>query len=117
MSSPKPTTVKSESTLKQMGRKFASLRERLDRKNGSQTPSSNISQSYHDSETESIHKSPHKLSATVEESISPLVEPKEVAVSSYPVALNAPNTQSRQSLVSHKSKGKPDSNDISPNDE
>jgi hypothetical protein len=92
------------------------------KKKASRVLSSSSSQSPHTSETGSIHKHTQKPSITIEETISPALEPidEPVVVGALPYAqasLHAPNVQSRQSLSSHRSKGSLSSNLISSNNE
>jgi hypothetical protein len=88
------------------------------KKRSSRILSSNSSPSLHSSEGESIQKHSHKPSITIDESTLPVFEVADSSALSHPQALlQAPDAQSQQSPISHKSKGSNTSNRISPHNE
>jgi hypothetical protein len=65
-----------------------------------------------------MQKHGHKPSITIDESTLPVLEAADASALSHPqVLLQAPDTQSRKSLTSHKSKGSVTSTRVSPHNE
>jgi hypothetical protein len=115
MSSSRPTKVKPEGLKKKIGHGFRGL---FGKKRPSRIPTSNSSESLNGSEAGSVQKHGHKPSITIEEATLPVVEPTSVAAEPYPQgSLQAPVSQSRQSLTSQRSKGSFTSNRISAHNE
>jgi hypothetical protein len=102
MSFPKSIAVEPKSRKKKVGSGLWAL---FGNKKSSRIVSSNSSLSFHSSEAGSIQKHSHKPLITIDESTVPVLEVVDASALSHQALLQAPDTQSRQSLTSHNSKG------------